>query len=107
MLRVIARPSLRVVSDIIFPTDTCTFHAFFKSSFDVGHLPSTVSLNKSADIGAGSSENKSFILFLFAETKYSTLYYIPQQFFIFASLGVFIVTTSFFIFDRKPSGKLF
>ena len=33
-------------------------------------------------------------------------YYIPLKLFFFASFGVFIVTTSLFIFDRKPSDKL-
>ena len=50
ILYIIAHPSIRVASGIIFLNDTSTFNAFFKSAFDVGHLLSLVSLNKAVSI---------------------------------------------------------
>ena len=99
MLSISAHPLIRVASEIIFLTDTSTYNPFFKSAFDVVHLPSPLALNNAAYTGASSYGNRSFILFLSAECKSMTLEKITFVFHI-------SVTFSFFVFDRKPSGKL-
>ena len=107
MLCIIAHPSIRVASAIVFFTETSTFNAFFKSAFDVGYISLLVSLNQAVGIGASSYENKSFILILSVEFKYSALEKIISVLYTSStSFVVFIVTTSHFIFDQKPLGKL-
>ena len=107
-----AHPSINIASEKMFLTETSIFKAFFNTAFYVGYLPSPVSLNKAVGSSASLYMNKSLIWICSAESKYMTLeniisvLYTSVPFFVLAAFpDVFIVTISFFIVDRKLSGK--
>ena len=72
-----------------------------------------MSLNKAVGTGESSYVNKSLIWIWSADSKYMTLeniisvLYTSAAFFVSAAFpDVFIATTSFFIVERKLSGRL-